>query len=88
CETGLGEFHNGEGIYGLQAALGSAGARSVIMSLWKVDDIATQSLMTSFYKYWIKHPDNMRLAFQQAEQDLRAEFPEPYFWGAFVLSGN
>lgn len=88
CETGLGEFHTGEGIYGLQAALRSAGARSVIMSLWKVDDTATQQLMTGFYRHWLRHPEDMRAAFREAQQELRETFPSPYYWGAFVLTGK
>jgi CHAT domain-containing protein len=88
CETGLGEYHNGEGIYGLQAALRSAGVRFVVMSLWKVDDNATQQLMTNFYKAWINSPSDPRAAFRKAQQELRKSFPDPYFWGAFVMTGN
>jgi CHAT domain-containing protein len=57
------------------------------MSLWKVDDAATQQLMSSFYKHWLVK-GNLRNAFRQAQQDLRKKYPQPYFWGAFVLVGE
>ncbi len=84
CETGLGEIKSGEGVYGLQRAFQVAGAESVIMSLWKVSDEATKQLMTSFYQEWMKGKPKEE-AFFAAQKSLRTSFPEPYYWGAFVM---
>jgi CHAT domain-containing protein len=87
CETARGVDNHGEGVYGLQRALRVAGAQNMIMSLWKVDDIATQKLMVDFYKRWIK-TNNMRESFRAAQQNLRKAYPNPYYWGAFILAGR
>lgn len=90
CETGLGDLVNGQGVYGLQRAFLTAGARSVVMSLWVVDDDATQQLMTEFYKNYLTDvsPGGKRKALRKAQQEVRKRYPHPYHWGAFVLVGN
>jgi len=70
CETGLGQIAGGEGALGLQRAFQVAGARSVVSSLWKVDDTATQLLMTQFYEnLWIKKLPPLA-AFREAKLSL------------------
>lgn len=86
CETGLGDIKVGEGVYGLQRAFLVAGADALVMSLWKVDDAATQLLMTHFYQNWIKL-GNKQKAFKQAQLQLMAKYKEPYYWGAFIMMG-
>jgi CHAT domain-containing protein len=86
CETGLGEIANGEGVYGLQRAFLVAGAKVLIMSMFKVDDEATQKLVLNFYKKWLT-TTNMRQSFVDAKKELRVEYPEPIYWGAFMMIG-
>ena len=87
CETGVGEIDNGEGVYGLQRAFQQAGSRYVLVSLWKVDDEATGLLMTKFYEMQL---DGVPFAeaFNKARLAVREKYPEPYYWGAFVLIGS
>jgi len=87
CETGLGEIKAGEGVYGLQRAFLVAGADAIVMSLWKVDDAATQLLMNNFYTNLVKSGDKQK-AFKEAQKQLMVKFKEPFYWGAFVMMEN
>jgi CHAT domain-containing protein/Tfp pilus assembly protein PilF len=84
CDTGLGEIQNGEGVFGLQRSFLVAGAGKVMMSLWKVDDNATQELVTAFYKNLLK-TDDYRSALKQAQLEQMKKHPHPYYWGAFLI---
>ncbi|MBP6591291.1 MAG: CHAT domain-containing protein, partial [Chitinophagaceae bacterium] len=89
CETGLGELLNGQGVYGLQRAFMQAGAASVIMSLWKVNDESTKELMIGFYREWLLHPEGSKQeALRKAQLRLREQYAHPFFWGPFVLVGK
>ena len=88
CETGLGEIHEGEGVYGLRRAFQEAGAQSVVSSLWEVSDAGTQTLMAALYKRLLagKTPhDALREA--QLEMLRNPQWSMPYIWSAFFMVG-
>lgn len=89
CDTGVGDIKNGEGVYGLRRALVNAGARTQVMSLWKVNDAATKDLMVDFYKRLSKgegRADAMRQAKLAMLKDPNRS--HPYYWASFILSGD
>lgn len=86
CQTGVGEVRNGEGVYGLQRAIIVAGARNLLMSLWKIDDEATVQLMVNFYR--LRSGRSNQDAFREAQIELRDQYPDPFNWGAFIMIGN
>ena len=86
CETGLGDLQVGEGVYGLQRAFMVAGAKTLVMSMFKVDDEVTQKLMVKFYRKWLESGDK-RKAFIEAKKEIRNEYNEPIYWGAFIMMG-
>lgn len=85
CDSGLGEISS-EGIFGLQRGFKLAGAKSILMSLWKIDDQATYLLMTEFYRQYLSGKSK-RQSLHLAQSVLREseEFSDPYYWGAFVI---
>lgn len=83
CETGIG-FSSYDGIIGLERGFKMAGARSLIMSLWKVDDEATSFMMTNFYKKLFK-THSVYDAFISAQKVVKDKYPDPYYWASFVL---
>lgn len=89
CETGVGETEVGEGVYGLRRALVVAGAESQLMSLWKVDDEATRDLMIAFYRD-LKAGTGRAAALRKVQLAMLAkkETQHPYFWAAFIPSGE
>lgn len=89
CETGLGDVQSGEGVYGLRRALVIAGAATQVMSLWKVADDETRDLMVAFY-------DQLAQGRGRSEALREAQFrllrtsrtSHPFFWAAFIASGD
>lgn len=89
CETGVGEVKNGDGIYGLRRALVLAGAETQMMSLWKVDDHATEQLMTGYYSRLLKgggRSDALREV--QLEMLATSATAPPFYWASFIVSGD
>jgi CHAT domain-containing protein/tetratricopeptide (TPR) repeat protein len=91
CQTGLGNLKQAEGTVGLQRAFLAKGARSVLVSLWSVDDAATRILMERFYTHWLggMQPVNKAEALRRAQEDLRRmpAYAHPRYWSAFQLVG-
>ncbi|MCI0459113.1 MAG: CHAT domain-containing protein [Gemmataceae bacterium] len=104
CETGVGEVAGGEGVLGLQRAFGLAGARSVVATLWKVEDRAAQALMGEFYRNLWERKLGKLEALRRAQvtmlrrydpasgrllaADRREEVLQPLHWAAFALGGD
>ncbi len=85
CETATGDIEGTEGVYGLQRAFKLAGVDKLIMSLWKVDDKATQEFMTQFYTNWLKKKKTAYESFTTAQSYMRNKYKNPYYWAAFLL---
>jgi CHAT domain-containing protein/Tfp pilus assembly protein PilF len=85
CQTGLGQL-TGEGLIGFTRAFLTAGARSLLVSLWRVDDRSTRELMVSFYRQYLEH-GNKGLALKRAMAETRKRYPDPRYWAGFTLVG-
>jgi CHAT domain-containing protein len=87
CETGLGQVHAGEGVFGLRRAFVLAGAETLVMSLWKVPDGPTRDLMEDFYARLLSGEGRAE-ALRQAQLAMKERYPEPFYWGAFICQGD
>lgn len=87
CVTGLDVIEKGDELLGLSRGLLYAGARSLLLSLWDVDDRSTSEFMKLFYT-GIRHRKNKAEALQGAMVELRRRYPHPYYWAPFKLIGN
>ena len=88
CQTAQGDI-SGDGVFGLQRGFKKAGANSILMSLWKVDDEATCLLMTEFYKNWIGEHKTKHKALELAKKTVKSHkekgWDNPKYWAAFIL---
>ena len=89
CHSGRGRILKGEGVVGIARAFLAAGARSVLVALWGIDDEATMVFMKSFYQH-LKEGETASTAVQQSMKSLREseEFAEMWYWAPFQLIGD
>jgi len=90
CETGAGRLQGEEGIMNLARTFLIAGAKSVVASLWDVDDRSTATLMTHFYQQ-IANGNSITQALRQAQLEMLTEFGadmQPYYWAGFTVIGD
>jgi CHAT domain-containing protein len=87
CETGLGEIHVGEGVFDLRRAFVLAGAKTLVMSLWKVLDEQTRELMEDFYRRILQGEPRAE-ALRQAQLAMKEKYTDPFSWGAFICQGD
>ena len=84
CESGLGQVTE-DGVSGLQKAFKIAGAKSIIMSLWDVEDEPTQIFMNQFYHNWIEEKQSRHEAFYHAQKYIKNKYPNPRIWMSFIM---
>ena len=87
CSTGMNVVVGGDELVGLLRGFLSAGARSVLVSLWEVSDRTTAEFMGRFYRSLSTEADKAR-AVRKAMLELRRDNRHPYFWAAFALTGK
>ncbi|UCE25789.1 MAG: CHAT domain-containing protein [Candidatus Zixiibacteriota bacterium] len=93
CESGVGDFVNGEGIFGLRRAFQHAGVETIVMSLWAVPDRETSQLMEGFYRRWLGGSSKRDALRESAiavlnESRQKRGCGHPLLWGGFILTGN
>lgn len=91
CETGIGELQLGEGIISLASGFSYAGAKSIVSTLWKVDDIRTMDLVSLFYQNLKKGMPKDEALYQSKVDYIDNTFPEfahPFFWAGFISIGD
>ncbi|WP_309895498.1 CHAT domain-containing tetratricopeptide repeat protein [Archangium sp.] len=87
CDTGRGDVRLGQGVYGLHRAFIAAGAETVVMSLWKVNDETTRVLMESYYRNLLAG-QGRAAALREAMLALRQTRPHPHYWAPFIALGQ
>jgi CHAT domain-containing protein len=87
CKSGMNQLMGADELLGLTRGFLYSGARSLLLSLWDVNDKSTSRFMTEFYQSWLGG-QTKSAALRIAIQKIRAEESHPYFWAPFLLIGN
>jgi len=88
CQTGTGYLQKGEGLTGLASAFFYAGAQSILMSLWNVNDKATSVFMASFYRHYASGMGKAESLRRAKLKMLNSSYRHPFYWAPFVLQGK
>jgi CHAT domain-containing protein/tetratricopeptide (TPR) repeat protein len=90
CQSGRGDLISGQGVIGIRSAIIGAGAQSILMSLWPVDDDATRALMQEFYKNIFDKKEDEADALRDAQNTIKQDpkWSSPYYWAPWVLAGK
>jgi CHAT domain-containing protein len=88
CQTGRGRLEKGEGVLGLPRIFFYSGAKSVVSTLWRIDDKSTSIFMNYFYGF-LAQGNNKAHSLQMAKlKMLKSKYTHPFYWAAFVLNGD
>jgi len=88
CQTGRGRLESGEGLLGLPRIFFYAGAKSVISTLWPINDKSTSILMHSIYEHLSKGESKSQAIRSAKIKMLNSKYAHPFYWAAFVLNGD
>ena len=83
CQSGEGRLYE-DGIFGLQRAFKLAGVKSLLLSLWNVNDMVAKEFMTLFYKALFQTNDKYK-AYLYAQNEIRNKYNNPYYWAPFII---
>jgi CHAT domain-containing protein len=88
CQTGKGKLEQGEGVLGLTRAFISAGAKSVVSTLWNIDDQVSSDFMTTFYQHLLAGKSKTQSLRAAKLTMIHSHYNHPFYWAAFVLNGD
>ena len=96
CETGHGQLVSGEGVLGLPRLFLGAGARSVLMTRWVIDDAFASALLPEFYQYYLQKRQSKAEALSRAQKSLlqasseqpHRHYQHPFYWASYALYGH